>query len=113
MCWLFHNKLLIEQVGNTPHSIPMAVTTMLPVAPLRTDRKTIITGIHRILRLMLLLLVRRVIIEEVIGVAVFVADLLQIGVAIAAPALKALPGTLRPRRHRHHPLLPLEAMGFL
>lgn len=91
----------------------MAVTTMLPVAPLRTDRKTIITGIHRILRLMLLLLVPRVIIEEVIGVAVFVADLLQIGVAIAAPALKALPGTLRPRRHRHHPLLPLEAMGFL
>lgn len=113
MCLLFHNKLLIEQVGNTPHSIPMGVITMLPMALLRTDRKAITTVIHRILRLMLLLLVPRVTIEEIIGVAVFVADLLQIEVAIAAPALKALPGTLRPRHHRHHPLRPLEAMGFL
>lgn len=110
---LIHNKLLTEQVGNTPHSIPMAVVTMLPVALLRTDRKVITTGIHRILRLMLLLLVPRVTIEEIIEVAVFVADLLQVEAAIAAPASKALPGTLRPRHHRHHPLLPLEAMGIL
>lgn len=113
MCWLFHNKLLIEQVGNTPHSIPMGVITMLPVALLRTDRKAITMGIHRIPHLMLLLLVPRVTIEEIIGVAVFVADLLQVEVAIAAPALKALPGTLRPRHHLRHPLPPLEAMGFL
>lgn len=113
LCWLFRSELLTEQVGNTPHSIPMAVITMLPVAPLRMDRKVITTAIHLILRLMLLLLVPRVTIEEIIEVAVFVADLLQAEAAIAAPASKALPGTLRPRHHRHHPLLPLEAMGIL
>lgn len=92
----------------------MAVVTMLPVALLRTDRKIITTGIHRILRLMLLLLAPREIIEEVIGVAVFVAHLLQTEVAIAAPASKALPGTLRLRHHRHLLLpLPLEKTGFL
>lgn len=112
LCWLFHNKLLIEQVGNTHHSIPTAVITMLPVAPLRTVRKVITTGIRRILRLMLLLLVPRATIEEIIEVAVFVAHLLPVEAAIAAPASKALPGALRPRHRRHHPLL-FEAMGIL
>lgn len=92
----------------------MAVVTILLVAPLRTDHRITTTGIRCILPLMLLLLVLRVTIEETIGVAVFVADLLQTEVAIAARASKALPGTLR-LRHHHHLLLPLphEAMAFL
>lgn len=102
----------IHHNSNTHHSIPTAVITMLPVAPLRTVRKVITTGIRRILRLMLLLLVPRATIEEIIEVAVFVAHLLPVEAAIAAPASKALPGALRPRHRRHHPLL-FEAMGIL
>lgn len=92
----------------------MEVVAILPVAPLKTDHRITTTAIHCILLHMPLLPVLRVIIEEIIGVAAFVADLLQIEVAIAAPTSKALLGTPHLGHHRHHLLpLSLEAMGFL